>query len=589
MNRLEALHNRIDLVNVPFTDRGSRFLFGRKGDRLYLKLTERWEKYGGSLKAFRQHPPIIQNLTLFQPDGALLLIQTDSYPHLLRLDTKIGSFHCVFTDPESILVWLPAGQYGLEFDCEARTAQTDWRGGTLRGIRNIAYTTNARITENTITPTGIPDRFRVRLGLESGEDQVLLLNITPRLGFNRALFSPRKAIADAHTRWQAWLDAPPPVPEIYEDQYAYAWWVMAQGLLNQRYFFSREGLVPSKLHYVGVWLWDQSFHAVAYRHVSARLAEDQLRIMLDHQQPDGMLPDAVHDEGVVIAVTQPIPGTVTKPPIIAWSALKLYQKSGNLDFLAEIYEPLVRWHQWWVRDNLNPCGLCEYRHPLSSGLDDSPLWDGGMPVVAPDLNTYLQIQLQSLSEIAGLLGLKEDALHYAQKADEWLERMIAVMWNPHKSWFDFLRGGEAIPIVTPFSLLPLWTGKLPETMNRRLLEHLTNPDLFWSAYPLPTVALSDPHFDPKQMWRGPTWPNINLLFVEALEKIGQTALAVELRRKTLNMLMQHRDIYEYYDPISAERPPKAAPIFGWSAATFIDLAIQESALQQATGDPKNEV
>ena len=85
-------------------------------------------------------------------------------------------------------------------------------------------------------------------------------------------------------------------------------------------------------------------------------------------------------------------------------------------------------------------------------------------------------------------------------------------------------------------------------------------------------------FDPMQMWRGPSWMNINYLFVEALTRINQTELATKLRRDTLETIMQQRDIYEYYNPITGERPPKAAPIFGWTSAVFIDLAIQESRL-----------
>jgi glycogen debranching enzyme len=105
---------------------------------------------------------------------------------------------------------------------------------------------------------------------------------------------------------------------------------------------------------------------------------------------------------------------------------------------------------------------------------------------------------------------------------------------------------------------------------------LQDPQEFWPAWPLPTVAVSDPKFDPKQMWRGPTWVNINYLFVEALTRIGREDLARTLRRKTLDLIMQHADIYEYYDPLTGEHPPKAAPIFGWTSAVFIDLAIQET-------------
>ena len=41
-------------------------------------------------------------------------------------------------------------------------------------------------------------------------------------------------------------------------------------------------------------------------------------------------------------------------------------------------------------------------------------------------------------------------------------------------------------------------------------------------------------------------------------------------------MLAHNDIYEYYNPDTGAPPPKAAPIFGWSAALFIDLAIRIS-------------
>ncbi len=89
--------------------------------------------------------------------------------------------------------------------------------------------------------------------------------------------------------------------------------------------------------------------------------------------------------------------------------------------------------------------------------------------------------------------------------------------------------------------------------------------------------MDDPQYDPLQMWRGPTWVNINYLFVEGLERIGQDQLARDLRRRTLDLMLANDDIYEYYHPETGEIPPKAAPIFGWSSAVFIEMAIQESA------------
>jgi glycogen debranching enzyme len=364
--------------------------------------------------------------------------------------------------------------------------------------------------------------------------------------------------------------------ERFRPQYDYAWWVMRAGLLNQRYYFTREALVPSKVHYVGVWQWDQFFHAIAYRYVDVKLAEDQIRIVLDHQRADGMLPDAVFDEGLVTHLSTPVDADVTKPPLAAWAALKLFDVSGHYDFLEEVYEPLTRWHNWWVTANLDENGLGIYRHPFSSGLDDSPLWDFGMPVASPDLNTYLCIEQESLAKIADTIGCPADAARFRDGAAQIAQGMIDQLWDERHGMFLARHNGEFIPVVTPFSLLPLWTDKLPDSMKHSLLNLLMDTKTFWTKYPLATVSIADPKFDPMQMWRGPTWPNINYLFIEALTRVRENELARHLRERTLDMIMLHPDIYEYYNPLTGERPPKAAPIFGWTSAVFIDLAIQES-------------
>ncbi|MBI3739635.1 MAG: glycogen debranching protein, partial [Chloroflexi bacterium] len=201
-----------------------------------------------------------------------------------------------------------------------------------------------------------------------------------------------------------WFAAAPSVADKFSRQYYYAWYVMRAGLISTRYFLTREAMVPSIIHYMGVWQWDAFFHALAYRHIDSKLAEDQLRVLIDHQREDGMIPDAVHDEGIITHLTQPVDADVTKPPLIAWTALKLFQTNRHRDFLQEIYEPIVRWNNWWFEKNDDTRdGIVQYNHPFSSGLDDSPLWDEGMPVESPDLNTYLVLQLDALAEIAEII------------------------------------------------------------------------------------------------------------------------------------------------------------------------------------------
>ncbi len=68
-------------------------------------------------------------------------------------------------------------------------------------------------------------------------------------------------------------------------------------------------------------------------------------------------------------------------------------------------------------------GLVQYNHPYSSGLDDSPLWDYGMPVESPDINTYLCVQMGSLAVIAEELGMEAKAKCGGEGASAIVKRM----------------------------------------------------------------------------------------------------------------------------------------------------------------------
>jgi glycogen debranching enzyme len=305
--------------------------------------------------------------------------------------------------------------------------------------------------------------------------------------------------------------------------------------------------------------------------------------MIDCQLPDGMLPDAVYDEGVISTIEHPIYAEVTKPPILAWAALKLHEADPDLDFLQEVYVPLVRWNAWWFSMNDDDVdGLAQYNHPYSSGLDDSPLWDGGMPVEAPDLNTYLCVQMGSLAVMAEALGMEAEGAMWRRRAASIVRRMIECMWDEDAGLFHALHDEVPIPVVTPFNLYPVWTGQLPDDVRNRLIAHLTDPEEFWGEYIIPTVARNDPHYDPETMWRGPVWANINYFFIAALQQVGEFELARTLRDRTLQLIMGQSSIYEYYNAETGQPPATAAETFGWTAAVFIDLAIQAS--QEGDGE-----
>ena len=577
---LNLLKNRLDLNKIPFSDRGSRLLVFNTDHRLSIRLAERWFKREGQLSAYRQRPPIVDDFQFTDENGNPIPFEITTYPHCLVFQTVIGIFIMLFLDTETFMIVLPQGKCGVTFKASLDKASPDRRGGVLRLTgeirRNFAYTTNAKILSHHIIPEG-SEAHRIFLNLEACENSALVLNITPRLGFNRYIPDVNAVIEASARKWHEWFAAAPQVEPQYQAQYYYAWWVMGAGLISTRFYTTREAMTPSKVHYVGVWQWDAFFHSIAYRHVNSRLAQDQLRILLDHQRDDGMIPDAVYDEGTVTHLTFPVEGDVTKPPLIAWAAWKLFEQDGDREFLDEIYEPIVRWNNWWFEKNdLDKNGLCEYLHPFSSGLDDSPLWDEGMPVESPDLNTYLCLQQDYLARIAREIGEDTASTMWAKRSREMVRLMLRWMWDEKAGIFWALKNGQPVRVRTPFNLFPLITGRLPKKVSGCLIDHLTNPHEFWPRFPVPTVALDDPKYNPMQMWRGPTWVNVNYLLIEGLHNSGYAELANQLRCKTLELISAQKDIYEYYHPETGANPPNAASVFGWSSAIYIDLAIHAS-------------
>ncbi|MDR7560101.1 MAG: hypothetical protein QN210_04320 [Armatimonadota bacterium] len=576
---LALLADRVDLSVVPFTDRGSRLLVFLDADRtrFHIRLCERWPRLDYVEGDYRARRPLVKDLHLTDGDGHPLPLTVHTAPHRLDLVTPRGTSAVVFADPEVLLLTLPEGRVGVRCAVRAEWAATDARGARFRGARNVALTTNARIEQATVDRQGL--YYLVDLRVDAGSWAAVSLNITPRLGFSRTLH-PQQAIQESERQWRRWFEAVPPVHPRYHHAYFYAWWVMRAGLISSRYYLTREAMVPSKVRYVGVWQWDAFFHALAYRYVDTRLAADQFRIFIDHQRPDGMLPDAVHDEGVIDHLAYPVDAPVTKPPLAAWAAWKVYEVTGDADFLAEVYAPLGQWAEWWfAHSDQDRDGVPDYGHPYSSGMDDSPLWDEGMPVESPDLATYLVLHMDALSRMARTLGLDADAARWAERADGLTRLMAEHFYDPASGLFWAVRptrDHRRVEVLTPVSLLPLATGRLGRTVADRLVAHLVDPAHFWPRFPIPTVARSDPRYTPTQMWRGPTWANINYLFVEALLAAGFPDVARALADRTLQMAGGYWDLPEYYHPETGLPPPGAAPCQGWTAATVIDLAIRRS-------------
>src|ERR671925_1057825 len=186
---LHLLKNRINLRQIPFSERGSRLLIFQSNQHLTFRLAERWFKREGQLSAYRRRPPLIDQWVFIDGEGGTLKPSLTTYPDRIYFETRIGTFTLAFVDAETLLITLPAVPCGIKFNANLDKIQTDRRGGVLRLTgdirRNVAYTTNARIVSHATAPLGA-EHQSVHLHLDASDGgKALLLNITPRLGFNR--------------------------------------------------------------------------------------------------------------------------------------------------------------------------------------------------------------------------------------------------------------------------------------------------------------------------------------------------------------------------------------------------------------------
>jgi hypothetical protein len=175
---------------------------------------------------------------------------------------------------------------------------------------------------------------------------------------------------------------------------------------------------------------------------------------------------------------------------------------------------------------------------------------------------------QHLQDIASFLKeeLPEEMTERIGKTEQALEQL----WDAYSGQYysrDFVTH-RLIKEPSIATLLPLYAGILQPDRAKQLVRLLENQHVFGTNYPVPSVPVNSPWFDPDGYWQGPTWLNTNWLIIDGLKRMGYADHATALTESTLDLVRQH-GFYEYFDPDSGS--PAGAQNFSWTAALSIDL------------------
>jgi putative isomerase len=412
-------------------------------------------------------------------------------------------------------------------------------------------------------------------------------------------FDPQNISADLNAALaarRAWLEQIPVQPDL-----SAAHQKALTGAISQvkSMVYAPEGIIqrrfttPDRWPHRGMWLWDSAFHAIGIRHLDAALAREILEAVFDGQHPDGMVPIRTDPDDRSAVFTQ--------PPILALAAALIEAVEPDPDWLQRIYPKLAAYIRWDLdnRDS-DGFGLAEWAieehencRSGESGWDNSPRFDTATQLDAVDFNSFLALECDLLAGFAASLGFQAEAQAWQNTHQYLCDRIRQRLWYDQAGFFvDYdVSRGEHSPVLAASGFLPLICGAATKEQVDRLAEHLHDPNMFATAFSIPTIAAQDTAHYQKDMWRGPVWININWLIAYGFERCGRPELAQQIRARTTAEIEKFYDRYatffEFYDDRQEVDPPmlmrkgKLAPHespfhqvffdYGWTATLYIDL------------------
>ncbi len=143
------------------------------------------------------------------------------------------------------------------------------------------------------------------------------------------------------------------------------------------------------------------------------------------------------------------------------------------------------------------------------------------------------------------------------------------LWDPYTEQYyprDFVTH-KLITVPSIETLLPLYAGTVSKERAALLVKSIENEHVFGPGFPVPSVPLNTPWFNPERYWQGPVWFNTNWLIADGLRRYGYKDHAEALIEGSLE-LVQNGHFNEYFNPISGA--PLGAANFSWTAALTID-------------------
>jgi glycogen debranching enzyme len=384
---------------------------------------------------------------------------------------------------------------------------------------------------------------------------------TETIGFEHVAASARAdfdAFRDTVTPWRS--DRTPAA-----DLAAYVLW---SATVRPAGFVTRPAVLMSKHWMDKVWSWDHCFNAIALAGGLPELAWDQFRLVFDHQDAAGALPDSVTHSEVLY--------NFVKPPIHGWALGRLRPLHEGEP--AEVYRLLERWTTFWLTARrAQGRELPHYQHGNDSGWDNATTFDPERLVETADLAAFLILQMRELARLAGELAQPEASDRWTRAAGRMRDALITELWDGDRFVTRGVHSGRTWSSDSLLDLMPIVLGdELPTSVRdllaRRIEKHLT---VFGLATELPT----SPHYLDDGYWRGPIWAPSTVLIEDGLRRAGYPDLADEISAR-FRALCEKSGFAENFDARSGTGLRDRA--YTWTASAYLILAAAHEQRESAT-------
>lgn len=313
-------------------------------------------------------------------------------------------------------------------------------------------------------------------------------------------------------------------------------------------------ITPGKGSFTGIWNWDTAFHSIGVSRWDTDLAKDGILGFTQFQDEKGKFPDIIWENGN-------IEGHYAKPPLFSKACEIVYRRDGDREFLKKMYPRLVANENHW-RENRCHSGMFFYDSEdkgeeiyqlhvrYESGWDNSVRWDKTITDMWPiDLNCFAVMDYRSLTYIANVLNLCDDAKMWAEKGDELADLINERLWDGKNGYYADANKltGEISDVLTPASFMPLYINIASKEQALSMAEIAEKS----FGCKMPTVAFDNPNFS-TDYWRGPTWLNVAYFAARGLKNYGLD-VADMIRDNIIKMCFdEKRGIFENYNSLTGE-------------------------------------